>query len=83
MTAQKIESRHTGSCLCKTVQYQVQGQLSTIALCHCENCAKASGSNFMSNWWFEKGVSRTIYSSKNFEALSSSCTLSLPQNNVG
>jgi len=60
MAAQIIPSRHTGSCLCKTIQYQVQGQLSTFALCHCENCAKASGSSFMSNWWFEKGVSRTI-----------------------
>ncbi len=34
-----------GSCLCKGVQYQVDGRISDIGHCHCSKCRKVSGVN--------------------------------------
>ncbi|KAF8952805.1 Mss4-like protein [Flammula alnicola] len=42
----------TGSCLCKSVKYQVYGDPITFRICHCQNCRRASGSAFMSNVFF-------------------------------
>lgn len=39
----------TGSCLCGSVRYQVDGEIEEIALCHCQQCRKAQGSAFASN----------------------------------
>ncbi|KAF9049077.1 Mss4-like protein [Panaeolus papilionaceus] len=41
-----------GSCLCKTVKYEVTGEPITFRVCHCINCRKSSGSAFMSNLFF-------------------------------
>jgi hypothetical protein len=38
-----------GRCLCGGVQYQIDGDVGTIALCHCSYCRRASGSAFASN----------------------------------
>lgn len=35
-----------GSCLCGTVSYELQGEISQILLCHCSRCRKATGSAF-------------------------------------
>lgn len=35
-----------GSCLCGTVKYQVNAEISQILLCHCSRCRKATGSAF-------------------------------------
>ena len=32
-----------GSCLCGDVRYEIQGELSDILVCHCENCRKHHG----------------------------------------
>jgi len=37
---------HKGSCLCGDVQYEVDGALGPIVLCHCSRCRKANGSAF-------------------------------------
>jgi hypothetical protein len=37
---------HRGSCLCGSVLYEITGDLGPLALCHCRNCRKASGSAF-------------------------------------
>lgn len=38
-----------GSCLCGGVRYQAEGPLAAVARCHCDQCRKASGSEFASN----------------------------------
>ncbi|KAF9266009.1 hypothetical protein L218DRAFT_997360 [Marasmius fiardii PR-910] len=50
----------TGSCLCKEVKLEITGDPFTFAVCHCQNCKKASGSAFLSNLFFpEKNVKIT------------------------
>ncbi|WP_339802171.1 GFA family protein [uncultured Marinobacter sp.] len=36
----------TGHCLCGDVQFEYQGPLGPIALCHCSQCRRAHGSAF-------------------------------------
>jgi hypothetical protein len=38
-----------GSCLCGRVKYEAKGPLSSIVRCHCDQCRKASGSEFACN----------------------------------
>ena len=33
----------TGSCLCKSVSYEIDGTLNPVLACHCSQCAKTSG----------------------------------------
>jgi hypothetical protein len=37
------EERHTGSCLCGAVTYEVQGPLREVIGCHCTQCRKQTG----------------------------------------
>lgn len=37
---------HTGSCLCGSVTYEIDGELGNIILCHCSRCRKVNGSAF-------------------------------------
>ena len=50
-------SLRSGSCLCKSIKYEVIGDPITFRICHCMNCKKATGSAFMSNLFFSKEVS--------------------------
>lgn len=34
---------HSGSCLCGTVHYEVEGEFDSFFLCHCSHCRKGSG----------------------------------------
>ena len=38
----------TGSCFCRTVQYQITSAISMAVNCHCNNCRKISGGAFAS-----------------------------------
>jgi hypothetical protein len=38
-----------GSCLCGRVKYEAEGPLALVARCHCQQCRKASGSEFACN----------------------------------
>jgi len=38
-----------GSCLCGKVQYEFQGEIKEVALCHCSQCRKAQGGAFATN----------------------------------
>lgn len=40
---------HTGSCLCRTVRFEVAGDLAPVQVCHCGDCRKAQGSAFGAN----------------------------------
>lgn len=36
----------TGHCLCGDVQYEIEGKVSSIWLCHCSKCRRSTGSAF-------------------------------------
>lgn len=41
--------KYSGSCLCKTVTYSIEGKLEGFFLCHCKYCQKDTGSAHASN----------------------------------
>ncbi|MEZ6852355.1 GFA family protein [Halodesulfovibrio aestuarii] len=41
--------RHTGSCLCGEVTFEVDGDFENFFLCHCERCRKDTGSAHAAN----------------------------------
>ena len=43
-----------GSCLCRRIQYELNGAPSTTVLCHCDNCRRACGSCFAANGRYAK-----------------------------
>lgn len=49
------DRKHTGSCVCGSVQYSISGPPKSQYLCHCRRCQKGSGSAFQSNCLFVKG----------------------------
>ena len=40
---------HAGSCLCRTVRFEIDGPLAPIQFCHCGDCRKAQGGAFATN----------------------------------
>jgi hypothetical protein len=38
-----------GSCLCGQVTYEYQGEISELAICHCQQCKRAQGTAFVTN----------------------------------
>jgi hypothetical protein len=38
-----MSDRHTGSCLCGAVRYEVNGPLRPVVACHCVQCRKQTG----------------------------------------
>jgi hypothetical protein len=43
-----MSERHTGSCLCGGVRYEVTGPLRPVVACHCIQCRKQTG-NYLSS----------------------------------
>ncbi|KAF6756945.1 Mss4-like protein, partial [Ephemerocybe angulata] len=41
-----------GSCLCKAVRYELEGEPVWFRVCHCVNCRKVTGAAFMANVLF-------------------------------
>ena len=39
----------TGGCLCGAIRYQVTGEPVRTAICHCDDCRKATGAAFVTN----------------------------------
>ncbi len=61
---------HTGQCLCGAIHYQVSGEPSVVALCHCNDCRRSSGAPMVAWAMFPeaaltvtKGSPKTINSS--------------------
>lgn len=42
-------NKHAGSCLCKAVRFEVEGEFEQFYLCHCEYCRKDTGSAHAAN----------------------------------
>ncbi|RYY78308.1 MAG: GFA family protein [Moraxellaceae bacterium] len=38
-----------GHCLCQGVQYEYQGEIDEVAMCHCHQCKQAQGTPFATN----------------------------------
>ncbi|KIK62127.1 hypothetical protein GYMLUDRAFT_42123 [Collybiopsis luxurians FD-317 M1] len=51
--AAQAEIVRRGTCLCKSIQFEVKGDPVHYTVCYCKNCQKASGSGFMMNVWFQ------------------------------
>ena len=51
----------TGSCLCKSVNYELTGDPVSFRICHCQNCRRATGSAFMASLFFKGTVSSTAH----------------------
>lgn len=44
-----MENGYSGSCLCGTVRFEVDGKFDRFYLCHCEYCRKDTGSSHAAN----------------------------------
>lgn len=51
---------HAGSCLCRNVAYEIDGELSDFGQCHCRSCRKASGSAFGANAGVDRAAFRLL-----------------------
>lgn len=47
---------HLGGCLCGKVRYRVEGDPLSVAICHCTNCQRNTGSAFSVNVIFPKAA---------------------------
>ncbi len=47
---------HEGGCLCGAIRYRVVGDPVAVAICHCVNCQRNSGSAFSVSAIFPKGA---------------------------
>ena len=46
--------KHTGSCVCNTVRFELEGEFEKFFLCHCSRCQKMSGSAHCANLFAPK-----------------------------
>ena len=44
-----MSTKHSGSCLCGQVRFEVEGAFESFFLCHCEYCQKDTGSAHAAN----------------------------------
>lgn len=49
VSASSGTASYEGSCLCRSVQYEVAGELGDFGYCHCASCRKASGTAYGAN----------------------------------
>jgi hypothetical protein len=80
---------HSGSCLCATVRFEVEGDFERFYLCHCTHCRKDSGSAHAANLfsgsatlrWLsgeEKVTQYTLPSTRHGRSFCSLCGSALP-----
>ena len=41
--------KHSGSCLCSEIKFEIQGDFESFFLCHCKHCQKDTGSAHAAN----------------------------------
>ena len=59
--------RHTGSCLCGAVEFEIDGVFESFFLCHCEYCRKDTGSAHAVNLFSTSARIRWISGSENVQ----------------
>lgn len=62
----------SGSCLCRAVRFELDGDLPPIQFCHCGDCRKAQGSAFASNIPVQESAFRLISGESDLQAYESS-----------
>jgi hypothetical protein len=55
-----VSNRHTGSCLCGAVRFEIDGDFERFYLCHCEYCRKDTGSAHAANLFSATAVLKWI-----------------------
>ena len=63
---------YSGSCLCGNVQFEIQGELEPIQICHCSQCRKAQGSAFVTNIPVEEAVFKITSGESDLKSFESS-----------
>ncbi|QKV17231.1 GFA family protein [Oricola thermophila] len=51
-----MTSKHSGSCLCGAVTFEIEGTFDRFMLCHCSRCRKFSGTAHASNLFCDTGT---------------------------
>jgi len=51
-----MAATYTGSCKCGAIRIEIQGEPGILALCHCQNCQKSTGSTYSTNAIFPKSA---------------------------
>jgi len=56
---------YTGSCLCGTVRFEIEGDFESFYLCHCEYCRKDTGSAHAANLFSTKDQIKWVSGQEN------------------
>lgn len=51
-----MDKKYSGSCLCGSVQFEIEGNFDSFYLCHCKHCQKDTGSAHAANLFAESAV---------------------------
>lgn len=89
MKYESVMTKHSGSCLCGRVRFEVEGEFERFYLCHCKHCQKDTGSAHAANLfsssarltWLagREGVTEyTLPSTRHSRAFCSVCGSALP-----
>lgn len=65
---------YNGSCLCKTVQFEILGPIHNIIYCHCSECRKAQGTAFATNGFVATAAFKIVTGEKQLTAYKNSAT---------
>lgn len=63
---------YQGSCLCKAVRFEIEGELAPIQVCHCSQCRKAQGGPFATNIPVDEAAFRLLSGQERLKAFESS-----------
>lgn len=61
-----------GRCLCGQVTYEYQGEITELAVCHCQQCKQAQGTPFVTNAPIETSKMKWLTGADNFKSYFSS-----------
>lgn len=81
--------KHSGSCLCSAVKFEIEGSFENFFLCHCKYCQKDTGSAHAANLfsysakliWFsgtEHVQTHTLIGTRHTKAFCKACGSALP-----
>lgn len=60
-----MTAKHSGSCLCSAVCFEVEGDFERFFLCHCEYCRKDTGSAHAANLFSSSATLKWIAGAEN------------------